>query len=543
MLGLPVFETPAARAAVVPGAATLGTTTYAVPSGAKFVASTGSDTAAGTQAAPWKTITRGIAGTPNGGTLVIRAGVYRESTDITGKSITMQPFPNEAVTMRGSRVVTGWVSNNASTWRKDGWAYQFPRQQPALVDPARPMANAPDMVFYDGNPMRQVANLNQVRGKTFFVDYATSKLYLGADPTGHTIEASYLQTALTLTNADNSVIRGMQFDRFATPANLRAAVLDVSDRVTFDNDIFMDNAMAGLSMMGSNTVVDRSTFADNGQLGLHAYLTPGASITNSRMKHNNTELFDEQVEAGGAKLSKVTDIRFEGNLFDNNLGHGLWFDINVLDATIVHNEFYSNNGTGLLYEISSSAIIAGNESWANGGAGIRVIESADIDVYNNVLYKNDIALDVFESTRTQNVADVVIRNNVLMDGRPVTVMMLDIDDKTRQLSGAQMGVTADYNAYCRTVASTPPRVADWSRANTTQALYTTVANFSAGTGNETHGYACEGAVAASMFKNAKGGVFTLGVSSIGYNAGEPLPANVASALGVTPGVVVNLGII
>src|SRR5919112_30523 len=42
------------------GAPTLGTTSYAVPSGARYVAPNGNDAAAGTESAPWRTLGRAV---------------------------------------------------------------------------------------------------------------------------------------------------------------------------------------------------------------------------------------------------------------------------------------------------------------------------------------------------------------------------------------------------------------------------------------------------------------------------------------------------
>ncbi len=524
------------------GAKPLGTTTYPVPVGAIFVSSAGNDSASGSQTAPLKTIGRAITAAPHGGTVVIRGGVYRESLTISNERLTLQPYPNEAVIIRGSRTLSSFIAVGGD-WRRDGWNYQFPRQAPETVAANYPMANAPDMVFYDGQPLRQVSKLSQVSGKAFFVDYTTSQLFIGIDPVGHVLEGSYLQTALMLNNADNSIVRGLQFERFATPVNTHGAVVDLSDDVTFEHNIFVDNASSGLSLRGNRTVVAGNTFGFNGQLGLHAFQTDGAVIEDNKINNNNTERFDQFQEAGGAKLVQSVNVQFAGNYVLNNIGNGIWFDIDSDHAVIVRNEAFSNNRNGIQFEISDGAIIAGNTVRSNTDVGIHIIESTNIDVYNNVVYKNDVALTVWDGSRPHLVGNIAIRNNVLMDARATSTALLDVDDKTHTLSGAEMGVTADYNAYCRSVAGTPSRVVDWSRSNTTQANYNSVSAFRAGTGNETHGLACEATVATGFFVKASTGNFALSTSSVGRGAGGALPANVAAALGVTAGVAVDVGLL
>ena len=524
------------------GAKPVGTTAYPIPTGAVFVATTGSDTATGAQSAPLKTIGRAIALAPNGVTIVVRAGVYRESLTISNKRLTLQPYPNEAVFIRGSKTLLTFASV-AGDWRRDGWNYRFPQQAPETVMSGYPLANAPDMVFYDGQPLRQVAKLSQVAGKTFFVDYAASQLFIGVDPTAHRVEASYLQTGLMLSNATGSVVRGLQFEHYATPVNTHGAVVDQSDDVTFENNVFTNNASSGVSLRGNRTVVTGNTFSFNGQLGLHAYLADDVTIQSNKINNNNTEHFDQYQEAGGAKLVKSLNAVFSGNYVLNNLGNGIWFDIDSDHATIVRNETFSNNRNGIQFEISDSAIIASNTSRNNTDTGIHIIESTNIDVYNNVSYKNDLALTVWEGPRTHLVGNVTVRNNVFMDGRPSSQTLFDVDDKTHVLSGAEMGVTADYNAYCRSVGGSPPRVADWARNNTAKAGYSSISAFRTGTGNELHGLACEGAIAAGFFVKAGAGNFTLTATSAGRAGGAPLPINVATALGIASGVSVDLGLL
>ena len=440
---------PRAAPSGTPGAAPLGTTSYPIPtSGAYFVAPTGSDKAAGTQAAPWATLGHAVGTAPNHSTIVMRAGIYREAVVINSKALTIQPYPNEAVIVRGSNIVTGFVQSG-TTWVLKNWTYQFPRQNARAVDAQHPLANAPDQVFVDGAPLTQVAKAAQVGAKSFFVDYTAHQLVIGINPAGHTIEASTKEVGLHLEHAAGTIVRGIQFDEYATPASTHGAVLDSSGGAVFENDWFLNNASAGLSIEGPSTLVTHDTMADNGQLGLHANQADHLHVTETEVKQNNTEGFDEHEEAGGMKLSSSNDVLIDDNLADGNYAKGIWFDIASLRATIVRNQTFSNLDEGIQFEISSGAVIAGNVAWRNSGGGIRVIESQHVDIYNNVLYKNQSAVDVWEGSRPQNVADVTIRNNVMMDGSAGATSLLDVHDFTNKLTGAQMGVSTDADAFCR----------------------------------------------------------------------------------------------
>ena len=89
---------------------TIPDTNYAVPSGAIFMATTGSDSNGGTQAAPVKTLDKAIALVPDNGTIVVHGGtdaspaVYRDmytggqgnfKYKISSKGFTLQAYPHE----------------------------------------------------------------------------------------------------------------------------------------------------------------------------------------------------------------------------------------------------------------------------------------------------------------------------------------------------------------------------------------------------------------------------------------------------------------
>ncbi|MDQ3641840.1 MAG: DUF1565 domain-containing protein, partial [Actinomycetota bacterium] len=177
LLSLPLAlipgTTPALASEEQVGALAVGTTAYAVPTGAKFVSPSGSDANPGTESAPWRTLTHAVKTASSGSTIVMRAGTYREGVQFYAKTLTIQSYPKETVWMSGSDVVTGWVSDG-SAWRKDGWTATFDRTDytGVMVDPAYPLAAWPDMAFIDGAARRQVASRAEVVPGTFFVDYA-----------------------------------------------------------------------------------------------------------------------------------------------------------------------------------------------------------------------------------------------------------------------------------------------------------------------------------------------------------------------------------
>lgn len=89
------------------------------------VAVTGSDLAAGTPAAPFRTVQRAARAAMPGDTVQVHEGTYREwvrpvrGGTADDRRITFEAAPGEHVAIKGSEVVTGWVHEEGSVWRAE----------------------------------------------------------------------------------------------------------------------------------------------------------------------------------------------------------------------------------------------------------------------------------------------------------------------------------------------------------------------------------------------------------------------------------------
>ena len=247
-------------------------TNYPIPAGAHFVAATGSDSNSGSQTSPWKTIGHAVAASSSGSTIVIYGGIYREGAiSISGKKLTLQPYPHEKVWLNGSLVVSNWVASG-SVWASSGWNYQFAVDTPSdAIDPNYPLAGHRDMVFIDGMPLTLVGSASQVGPGKFYVDYTHHQLYIGSNPNGHTVEATTQAVALYVNyNDDGTIVRGLGFEHYATgydPARMGALRVD-SNSVTVEDNTFAYNALAGMAAFDPNCTIEGNTFAFNGESGL-----------------------------------------------------------------------------------------------------------------------------------------------------------------------------------------------------------------------------------------------------------------------------------
>lgn len=565
--------TPTATATTTPpttssgsaGSLAVGSASYTAPAGAIYVATNGSDSQAGTASAPVKTINRGLALAPAGGTVVVRGGVYRETVTIS-KKVTLQNYPKEAVWLDGSVPVTGWVADG-STWRKDGWTTRFdhsPTYTQGAADSTTsywqfvnkstyPMAAHPDQVFIDGAPLQQVKSKSLVTSGTFYLDESTSKLYIGSSPSGKTVEASTIIKAMNV-RAANSVVRGIGVRRYSPSVFHIAAVTIEQPGVTFENVVVADSATTGLSVQKENVTLNQVTITGSGMLGIHGRFADNLKLTKVLSTKNNDEHFNLAPVSGGIKLGVSRGITVTGSKFSGNYGHGFWEDMSVYNSVFRQSDFSDNTGTGLFLEISAKAIVGDNTFARNKEFGIKVNNTSNVKIWNNTFVGNGRPLNIVQDSRRNTnkndaavdpriawpdkempwtLGPVTIRNNVIANASSSANCLLCVEDYSYKNSAEQMGITANGNVYGRLSASQPTWFSLWSRANTNPNPYvfTTLAALKSTTGQEARGREYVGTSIVDGNLN-----LVSSVSSQASAIAEALPADVATAIGRTSGI-------
>jgi parallel beta-helix repeat protein len=565
----PALGMSGTRPAAAAGAPPLGSTRYPVPAGAVMVTPTGSDSAAGTAAAPVRTIGQAVRVAASGATIVVRAGVYHEFVQVPStKRVTIQNWPGEAVWLDGSTVVSGWVQDG-SAWRHDGWTAQFDSAVPPassadfdMIDPRYPMASHPEELWIGGQELRQVGARSTVAAGTFYVDPATDRLYVGSSPAGQEVRATDLAEAIYLNRSAGSVVRGIGIRRYATPVLRYGTVKAFGDNQVLA-DLHVDSiATVGIGVNGSNVRIQNTTVQDSGQLGIQAHHSDGLSITGTVVRNNNNEHFAEIPAAGGIKITVSRGITVSRNLVTGNGSTGIWMDMSVWDARILSNDVLGNSRHGIYFELSATALIADNAVVDNGGSGIRVADSAHARIWNNTVLRNGMAVDVQDGSRTSLnttfgrdtrrpqpdpemtfiVQDVQVRNNVLDVGTRIGVpALLRVDDGATPRTAEQMGVTADSDVYLRPSALQLGTLALWSNRPAGVRSFGTVAAFQSTTRQEMHGLGLDGATGTVLVGDAAAGDLGLRPGSPAAGIGAALPADVLGALGRSAGGAVDPG--
>lgn len=558
---------PGDRDTASAGSVAVGAAQYPVPAYALFVSPSGNDAAGGSSAAPWRTLGRAVAAAPAGSTIVLRQGTYHESVTIpSGKRLTVQAYPGEAVWLDGSRAVTNWAADGAA-WRSDGWTPQFDRSPTftrgapdntganwSFVNPAYPLAAWPEQVFIDGAPQRQVASRGAVTAGTFYVDTAADRLYVGTNPGGRAVRASALITGLIIRGA-GSVVRGIGVQRYANSVPDKGALQAVAPDVTIENVVVRDSAtegiFAGANGLGVRVTLRHVTVERSGMLGIETSFSDGLVVDGVRAVGNNTERFNQAPVSGGLKITKARGLTIRNSVFADNYGPGLWIDESSYDATVVGNDMLRNAGHGLSYEISSRALIADNVVAGNGGNGMKINNASNMDIWNNTVVDNaDRPLWVVQDPRVASntstpghdprqplpdptvtwlLGPVTLKNNVIGGTTSANCLLCGQDTALRR-TDEQIAITTNGNAYHRTSTTRPTWTVTWPVGAAAPQVYTTLAAFRQATGQEVNGQEFTGApVVDAAYR------LTPALAAVERAIAQPLPAAVASRMGAPTG--------
>ncbi|WP_230114967.1 right-handed parallel beta-helix repeat-containing protein, partial [Microbacterium oxydans] len=536
--------TPPASGSGTAGSIPVGQTSYAAPADAIYVVPDGTrSSGSGTKANPVAGAQRAIDAAPSGSTIVLRAGVYRESVSVPfHKKLTIQSAPGEAVWLDGSKPVTGW-SQSGNTWAA-AWGTFFDSrvsfsagqdETSWWVNGSNPLAGHPDQVWFDGAPLTQVGSRSDVTAGTFFVDQGAKQIIVGNDPAGHTVEASALAKALKI-QGEGTTVRGIGVQRYATTVAMLGAVSAEVDGLTLENMVIRDNATVGLFVWNDDKTLRNLTVTGNGLLGIAVNDSDNLTVENSLVTDNNAAKFNYTPVAGGVKMSRASNVTVTDSIISDNVGStGLWFDVSSSKLNITNNVFEGNGREGLEIELSQTATVAGNYIIGNGNSGVFVFDSGDVDIWNNTIVDNGRTITYMQDERRQEVrsisslipwitSDVVVRNNILSYGGQACPML--VQDLTNRWTGSQFGITQDANLYHRSSASSPANFACWADgANGTRGI-TTIEEFRALTGNDTKSVLSEGApiVDAATWQ------LTKAIPGVGASA---LPGKLADLLGVS----------
>jgi len=144
---------------------------------------------------------------------------------------------------------------------------------------------------------------------------------------------------------------------------------------------------------------------------VHGTNATGLLVRGDKIHDGKTDGYVPGWESGGLKMTALAGGTWDSNEVYNNVGPGLWCDIDCQNLTISNNRVYNNSdGAGIMYEISVGGSINGNVVYGNGrglnwgwGAGI-LVSSSDggsngLSIHNNVVAWNEAGISIISQNR------------------------------------------------------------------------------------------------------------------------------------------------
>jgi hypothetical protein len=411
------------------------------------------DDGPGTPGQPWKTLGVAAKKVGPGDIIVIRGGVYRERVVLKasgepGKPIRFVAAPGEHVVLSGADQLTGWQRRDAERPIYGvTWPHRFITWNSGMAHPDdeyHRVIGRCEQVIVAGYLLRQVLSTNQLAPGTFWVDVAGKALLVwdaaNRDLTKTHVEASVRQEILRV-EGEHVHLEGLRFRYAANMAQHGAVVLAGRHNLMKDCIVESMNS-SGATFQGTDAVVRRCVFRDNGQLGFGAGRAHRLLFTECLVENNNTKGFDRGWEAGGNKLALCHDAVLEGSRFVRNRGNGIWFDIGNTNCTVRNCLIADNEDAGIFYEISFSLhahdnVIVGNGFATTPGAwgaqaGISLSSSPSCVIERNVIAANREGFNFREQLRSTPTIedrsgrpvwnhDQLIRQNLVVHNRDAQV--------------------------------------------------------------------------------------------------------------------------
>ncbi len=534
------------------------TTSYPIPMNAVFVSPNGDNANAGTESSPLATLAAAVQRAPSGATIVMRAGTYREGDITISRQLTIQPYPEEDVCIKGSTIIDNWNHSNG-VWFHDGWTHDFgeSNHHETSINPEYPYAGLPDMVFKNSIPLSQVASIAELNATSFYIDHDADRIYLGASPSESTIEVARHSRGLrVVTNAaDGTIIRGLRLLHYGSLRSQAILQIDAAE-VTLENNSVQWGAYTGIAIFqADNCRIINNYISHHGSTGMVGWRTNNLEIANNVIEENNQENFvmaGATAEAAGIKITNSNNLNIIGNIFQHNRSNGLWLDISVFNAKILFNAATANDRNGFYHELSGTALYLANLANDNKDSGIALNNSSQIDVYNNTLANNAINLKLTDDSRLATdpadisrgiswiTKDLTIKNNIstLSGSSGMHILARDYNS-TPIRDGEDFIKELSHNGYHRTSNLTSTVAIEWWRG-TSRTDYTTIENFQS-TGMEANGVLLDGANTATIFQNRENFRYRLTSNSPLRNTGEHLPEYAAKLYGTQDFQTIDIG--
>lgn len=479
---------------------------YEVPTAGNvyYVASDGQTDADGTRLEAPTTLESAIARVVTGDAVILRGGVYRTGSLVLNQGITLQPYADERPILKGTHVVTEWEALGDNVWRTS-WTRLFPSEPLSWWRREREEARTPlhrfnnDMVFVDGEFLQSVGSVEELDEHTHFIDYERQLVYIGVDPTNHTVELTAHQFALRRTTQDvhgkandhrGPVIRGITFTQYAwTAINVEGSVefthldepvdepVGPADPATYGKEVVgttLENVTISFCsrtagyFRGDSLAIRNSLITDTGTEGIYIIGSSDVVLERNIVLRNDIERITGYYVSAVKIINQTHNVVVRDNIvMDHPTSAGVWYDVGNRDGVFINN-YVEGVGNGFFFEISRGMTVAGNV-FVDNRLGTFILNAADAHIYNNTYVDSPVRFSRDTRSATGDHfgwhpatgPDVderdghVFQNNLLVASEPDVGPLLRVDQPPvlcAQLTEPHL-TALDGNVYVRPAAS------------------------------------------------------------------------------------------
>lgn len=323
---------------------------------------------------------------PAGTTFFLESGTYQEQT-IHARSGDIF-IGDSATILNGGHALTSPAGSNPWYYINQFAEGPYDTAGGAAYKADRQASGHPEDVFIDGVIQQHVDTLGEVTTGMWYFDYGANIIYIGTDPTGHTVSTSTTAKAIDAANVSNAHFSYLIIEQYAIPTQQAC--------VSLGGGCVMQYCEVRTSHYGGIETGPGSQALSNivHHNGVFGFIGSGNPLIDGNVIYtNNTAGGDEFWGAGGAKWVYADGLIVRNNHSYNNKGCGLWNDINNINVLYEQNILENNELAGTFHEISYDAIYRYSTYNNNGNnffgsypseSNIGVCDSRNVQVYGNV---------------------------------------------------------------------------------------------------------------------------------------------------------------
>jgi hypothetical protein len=374
---------------------------------------------------------------------IFSPGVYRMQSIV--------PKDHDVFVGEGPAILNGskllYMQPDAGLWSATETRAKY---GPGHCSPDHPRCWILNDLFIDDHIQLPVEKPSDLGPGKWFYDEASEKVYIDTNPSGHTVELGSLAAAF-YGEATGIEITHLIVEKYASPPQHGAIGgyprvgqgRGVQGWSVVSTEVRWNHG-TGIAL-GSGAHVDSCNIHHNGQKGIGA-VGDGDVITNNEISYNNYAGYNPGWEAGGSKFSKTDHLILRSNYVHDNVGGGLWTDIDNIHALFEKNRI-ENTGEGIRHEISYDAIIRNNLLKGNDG-GIVIVCSPNVEVYGNVIEvppgRRNLGIEVYGGERGVGAYGPRVAQNDSVHHNVITYFG---PDATSGVHSDLTPNTFDYNEY------------------------------------------------------------------------------------------------